>query len=561
MTDSKDNLAPSVVKQKIEIHQSYKDAALERARKAVNGNQFDPNELNLIKFEGEILNFEAKNDVSYTTRFIKKSIPGRNESAIKCANESEVKTSAYNEYEKLRTDGDFEKKVRELILKREDLGFAAKNLIIPIPFWHKEYVIHEECSTCRTQGVLRCQNCAGKGFAPCNQCNGSGMRYCSYCNGNKMVAGPNGQRQICMTCNGTGRSSCNQCNQTGRINCRTCAGRGVTTCSQCQGLKWISHLYVYDMDVILQFTYPKEQIPADIAARVEKEGYKIKEFAEIKINTEYQIALNARKEEEIPLEERQKEQLNYIKIPIFYNVMLPYAHIELAIKEKSYYAFIFGTNGIMTHVSPFVDDVLKEGVRKLDDAKDDRGNIINNLRIALSYRTIKEAFLYTLKHSKSKALKQLLQANTIGLSDSLAKKLITNSEIIIAKLSHKPKNTALIISALFYAALFGIYLITPLRNSLHSLIQNYEIMTVTEISIIIGCIFLGNIFIQSYASKKVKSFLKSTQEDATRVSNINIKLGQHAYLNAGLYLAITLIISMIAKKYGHTIPSLLNFIF
>lgn len=55
-------------------------------------------------------------------------------------------------------------------------------------------------------------------------CNGSGGKVCGFCHGKRYRVDPQGNRDRCGMCNGSGTERCIRC-----------SGRGSVTCSNCQG--------------------------------------------------------------------------------------------------------------------------------------------------------------------------------------------------------------------------------------------------------------------------------------------------------------------------------------
>ncbi|MBI1300512.1 MAG: hypothetical protein GC137_02540 [Alphaproteobacteria bacterium] len=229
---------------KIVIGDQYKADALKTIQNAVQGNQYNPEDVSIVNFEGEIIQFQAETVVTVFTDIAKKVVPGRLTEAVLKESELAVKDAIEKDYNSLALDRNAIRKTAEALLDRDDKGFAADNQFIDLKFWQKDYVVHEPCQTCRATGSVRCQKCAGKGTEFCPRCNGTGRRVCHFCNGSQMVLGPNQQNVQCTTCHGTGKSPCDLCAQKRTIQCKTCAAKGITACPNCHGSAWSSHLYI-----------------------------------------------------------------------------------------------------------------------------------------------------------------------------------------------------------------------------------------------------------------------------------------------------------------------------
>ena len=516
---------------KVKIDEHYKDDALALVRGIVEGNGIDPQAVTLANFEGELLVFEAKTELSVITKIHKKSVPGRVSGPIAVGNESGVAEALSKEYLKLFTDFDTQRKIRDLALNREDKGFGLKDVYLKVPFWTKEFVVFEACQTCHSSGSVQCRNCAGKGVVACNRCRGSGMVVCSHCNGAQRVAGPNGQRVQCSVCYGRGKMSCNQCQQTGRMQCRICAAKGVTTCPNCQGHGWASNMTSVTIEARTAFSYPREELPEKICGMIDKHGAKIREHAKIHI-LDAATSVMTEQEKEDATRAEQDEKQKILKVPIFYKVSLPYGHVEFDIKGKSYYTFLFGTQGRLTHVSPFLDDLLSNGVRKLQDAAEGRGDAAGNLRAAAEYRCLKNALVYATRFSQGKARARLKREFRIGLSEEMLKKIVGLADQGLQALSKSSRQKGLAAAFVAMSAIFAGYFMSPVRGMLVSRLPMVRLEGALDALTLGLGIFVGSIVIQALANTKVKALIKEIAPDLT--VGVAAKLGKTAYWNIGL---------------------------
>lgn len=538
---------------KLKINESYKDEALEQVRKAVDGNNYDPSHVNLLKFEGEVLQFEAITRTDILLKISRKTIPGRNETATKVNNEAAAREAIDKEYAKLFSDLDFERKIREMITHRDDKGFSQDGIFMPIPTWHKEFVVLEPCNTCKTTGNIMCQKCVGKGYEICNVCNGNGRKHCPQCRGQQQIVGAQGQKIPCPTCSGQGRVSCNICHQTGRIKCSTCRSKGTTQCHVCQGLAWTSQMYIADIEAKLNFEYPKDELPDKIVVLLEKDGVKIRDHADIHVLDTAQITLNQQNIEQETPENKQEQQNNVLRLPLFYTVFLPYGHAEFEIAGKSYYTFIFGKKGLLTHVSPFLDDLLKDGMRKLRDAAEGRGQIIANLKAACTYRTIKEALSLSLRYSDSRAMKKLKNVTTLGLSSKSIKEIVLRSSNSIEKLTRTTRVTGLIVSVLIISIFYGLYFGTSIRHLFMQHLSQKALHALPDLAVLGLGIFTGMMLVQTIIAAKIKGDLKQISSELEKLAG-QVRLGNIALWNAGLLCLLYLGIIEICRYYGLEIP-------
>lgn len=512
------------------LSDEYKDNAMNKVKEMVKGNQFNPDDVILEKMEGEILHFQAENILTIVTKNSHKKVSGRVEGPVLVSNDQAAREAMNNEYIRLSQDSSLEKKIREVLLNREDQGFALNNNVIPLPFWKKEFVAYEACQTCKAKGTVSCQPCAGKGIDQCPRCNGSGIDHCGHCNGSQMIQGPQGNQVQCPICNGNGHLSCRSCGQSGTIQCSTCRSKGITQCPNCKGSAWVSMVFVQEIEARTAFDYPKNRLPEKVVAMIEKHGAKIKSHANIKISEDMVSVVNADDAEKAKATEEDNKRHDY-KIPIIYEVFLPYGHMEYNIAGKNYYTFLFGTQERLTHVSPFLDDLLLNGLRKLSDAAENRGSVVENLLKAAEYRTIKEGILYTTSmHSLSKAKRMLLQSNALGLSNDTAVDIIKKTDFILQNITKKPRNIGVIISTILSIGLFCTYFMSPLRNSIISIIPSQNLHIIIDVVYLLLSSSLGILLIKMMCTSRIKKV----------INRLDIKKISSPRLGSTLYWAISL---------------------
>ena len=526
------------------IDEAYKDDALAQIKKMVKGNKCDPETVTLETFEGEILHFQAENMLTILTKTSHKRVPGRVSGPVAVDNEVAAKSAIANAYHTLSQDRDMERKIRDVVLKRDDQGFGLQDHV-PLPFWKKELVIFEPCLTCRTTGSVKCLPCAGKGVDQCVSCHGSGMRHCTHCNGAQMIAGPNGHTIQCPVCHGHGRTSCPSCHQSGTVPCKTCRSKGITPCPNCQGNAWMSHIHLMEIEARTAFDYPRGKLPEKVVAMIEKHGAKIREHADITISQEEMSTVNIDDDQKAKELEDADKNKDY-RIPILYEVFLPYGHAEYNINDKTYYTFLFGTQGRLIHASPFLDDLIKNGIRKLSDAAEFRGDIEENLTYAAEYRTVKEGIFYTALYPLGKAKHLLKKANTPGLSDTAIEKIVSYTDTALRHITKKPRNVGLIFSGILNFILFCVYFLSPARGMILSRMQNQDFHFIFDIFVLFSVLYLGIIMIQTLSFAAVKRVMMRIGISKPAVP----KLGKRLYWSAGLSVLLFFLVLEISRRMG-----------
>jgi hypothetical protein len=482
---------------KIEIDDVYKQTAFDKIKKAVRGNGFDPEKIALNRFEGEVLQFQAETMIEMSTSIIEKSIPGRMQGPTIADSEATVKALIQRDYLKARDDASLIESIRNVFINRPDKGFAQDKLTVPLKTWRRSYVIY-----------IPCQSCKSMGTNPCTRCGGAGKQNCHNCNGSQTVMDSHNNRITCIVCAGRGKISCSACRQSGKMQCPPCGGNGVITCHNCKGLAWISHFQEATLEASTSFDYPRNKLPANIVVLIDKEKEKLAEHAEIHIlpASASTPVINADNEDKM----RDIAHANHNKIfrvPLIYNVILPYSHMEYGIKGKTYYTFLFGTKGMLSHVSPFLDDLLAEPLRKLDDAASGRGNVAHNLKAAARYKTARQAILLSLQYSSWRATAMLLKANPLGLSEETAKIMIANADAGIKSIIRKPRLVGLGLALPLCIGLLGAYFLSPARKLLMEQHAHQIPDFIIDLGVLALTTYLGLIFIQTIAGYSLKKAL------------------------------------------------------
>lgn len=497
-----------VIVHKLRMDEGYQEKALTTVKRIIEGNKFDTNKVTVANFEGELLEFPATTTLQIATKISKKKVLGRLRGPTQVPNENGIREAITKEYLKLSDDPDMIRKIKEVITQRDDRGFAQENIVIPLPFWKKDFVYFEACETCKTSGTMKCLRCAGKGNEQCTRCNGSGMCPCMQCKGAQMVAGAQGNKMQCPTCSGRGRMSCPLCNQTGKIQCRTCRTKGSTTCGVCEGNGWTSNIHIVEIEGKTNFDYPRDELPDKIVALITELGAKIAEHAQIEIIDLEQEAKPHQSKETTEEKKDQKKDSNFVfRIPINYEVFLPYGHIEFDIAGTSYYTFMFGQKATLTHVSPFLEDIIKNGVRKLDDALEGRGDVAENLRRASEYRTLKEAIINAARLPLTKAIQKTKDSNELGIREETLNDIVLKADRAIKKITDKPRLKGMIASLVLSALCFTLYFIIGLRTLLTQKIYGIIPELILDVSILGLMTYLGIIIIQLMSSNAIQEAL------------------------------------------------------
>ncbi len=520
----------------LKIDQEYKDKAFETIKSLVKGNKYNPDDVKLEAFDGKVLRFNAYTLSTLITKRTRTLKPGRIEAAKKVDNEEGATIEMDKAYRALGGQEDLERNVREAVLNRKDKGFSinADNTFIPLPALKKDFVVLDACKTCHAKGTIICQPCNGNRRVTCTRCNGTGHSPCTHCKGARMVpmAGDANRKVQCPVCHGQGVAGCAMCNSTRFIPCKICASKGYTTCPNCQGTAWNSHIFTQEIEARTNFFYPKDKLPEKVVASMEERSSKITEHAIIRINTDNaSIAqwkeIQTKLADDSPFNEALKQ--GDICFPVLYDATLPYGHIEYAINDKSYYTFLFGQKAVLTHVSPFIDDLVADGIRKLKDAAEMRGDVHANLKAAGEYRTVKEGIIFAATSPLKKAKLKLKRANPLGLSNDAINDIVNSADRAMKNITQKPRIVGATIAGVGYFALFAGYFLSPLRDLIADNIPNTALHGLTDTAVLSAAIYIGMTAIQAGAQAALKKTMNMLLP--TNVKTAPPKLGKIVYWN------------------------------
>ncbi len=515
---------------KLVIDEAYQDAALTRIRKMVSGNKLEAEDVKMLSFEGEVLQFQAEIIADIAMIVNKRTSYGRMQGSYVTESEAASRDKMNKEYLALRNEATTIKQVRDIITALPNKGFAKGGMKIPLTFWRKSFVNYQPCTDCKSAGHIRCQRCSGAGSQNCGRCYGSGYCACHTCNGSTTIMDSQRGRIPCPMCNGYGKVSCPPCRQSGKVECATCAGKGNIKCSTCNGSAWLSLIQEMTLEAHTKFDYPRQNLPENVVAMIEKDKERLAQYALINVLPPEVESLVNKSDEEKAKEKLKAEEEKYFRILVLYSVVLPYSNMTFEIKGKTYYAFLFGTKGELVHASTFLDELLAEPQRKLQDAAEGRGHVKDNLKAAAAYRSAREAILLTSKLSQAKAVKELRKANAIGLSAKKAQSIISFTEIGLRNLTRRSRYIGLALGQITSLCLYAGYLLTPLRKMMLQALPTTIPDFATDFAVFALTSYLGAIAIQITAGTSLKNNLKDIMPEGTEISS-GIKLGQEGWLH------------------------------
>lgn len=450
------------------ITHNYADPALAKIREAVRGNGLKAEMVSLTNIKGETAAFDAKVSLVLRTRTVEKIVGGKKNTGEKVDGPNGIRAAI--DKERLRILGSEEtlNRIRKQVMDRKDMGLGTRNEIMKLPLLTREYVRHQPCRNCGAQGQIHCQRCGGRGHETCSRCHAQGMEICTQCRGTQLQF--NGTTNVpCHKCNGQGRTPCQACNQMRKIPCNMCNTKGMIVCQTCKGLAWHSYITTAEIDVLCTSAFTREQIPPRLMSVMETKARELPTLARIE-PVENKINPPAEKNQ---VQNGKAESAVSDEIILDYRVHLPYADAEFRLgKAMTLRTFLLGTQAGIADAPPFLEKIMENGLKSLNDAAAGRGNVAAKIQAAGRYRTIRQAIIAGARHSKGKAARLVAKNNPLGLSNAGIKSMVIDAENAMNNITAKPRRNGAIGGALIAGILYGLYFATSLRGRLVQTVPN-----------------------------------------------------------------------------------------
>lgn len=475
----------------------YAEPALERVRTAIRGNGVKPESVTANKVEGQLAEYDAEISLILRTRTMEKILPGKKTTGEKVQGPQGVRDAVEKERLKVLSSKDTVVKIRNIITERKDKGFGIRNEVMKLPFLTKEYIHHQACRPCGAQGKIKCPRCHGKGHEVCPRCHGQAMEMCTQCRGAQLVYMGNGQ-QTCPKCNGQGRTPCLTCHQTRKIICNICKAHGSTQCQNCSGQGWQSYVTTAEIDVVGTYSFTRDHLPEALLKTIEARAKEIPGHANIAVIPPPAVPA-------IPDDTQKPDE-----ILMHYKVSLPYAKIEVSFGkgDAKAFAFLLGKQAEITDISNFLEPLLRRGMNALQEAAEGRGNVAEKISRAGQYRTIRQAIFAAAKYSNAKATGLLLKNTPIGLGEKTATALVENADRALKKITAQPRRNGVITGIILAAALYLIYMLTPLRDIIIASTPDTRIHIAIDGAAMAAGMMISVFTIQIFGSRAIKKALK-----------------------------------------------------
>ncbi len=446
--------------------------ALETLRSLIKGNGIKTQALTLNEYKGEILVLDAQTTAQIKSQTSNSTIAGKVTGGIVCRTAAELNGAVDKAVKNIASSDTSSEQVKKIILERADRGFGSDNEHIKLPSFEKEFFFHEICPTCQGQKQTACLNCQGQKQITCTKCRGRRHIPCKHCRGTGFTQKPGGVREKCKFCKGKRQTTCTLCHGRGMITCPTCQGRGVSQCSTCGGTggqTQKTHLEVY---ADLSFQYDRSHIPPELGPILEQQAAHLVENKNIRL----QLAQPTPQEEaKIPKD----------VIAIHYKAYIPYAHINLSLRKMPINAVLYGFQGKLLNIPPFLEKLTAKGIKNLQQAAANHGDVGLKIKQAARYRLLRDILTQTALQKPKNATKTILSHYPYGITEQAVKALSLSADRAFKNITRKPRYFGLgigfILTTLFYAA----YYLGPLRGMIAPYLPSHLYQSIADIAIIL----------------------------------------------------------------------------
>lgn len=421
---------------------AYGQKALNRIRKAVEGNGLDPESVLLGAVDGQVYGFDAHIYFRFAPKVSEEAVPAGRPPEVTAQTlptraDLDREIAVYTH--KIVEDPTSGAQAAVALLSRPDKGFGFTQETLPAAFPPKHYLLKEPCPDCKGASKAACARCKGTAKMACPKCKTVKLAICPLCYGRKTGAD---KKTPCIKCRGHGRIPCMACRQTGYIPCNECSGTGRNTCKTCAGSGTSGRKITVEMSVLADYDYDRSVLPAELAQFVEKLGPKI-------------IAQGHATLEPGPIG-RGEDRTTFV-IPCRLN--LPFAQVGILMPDQNFTCTVFGHTARVTALPPFLDKIIEPGVRELRKAAASGNIALPHLRRACQFRTIKSAIIAAAKSSPGQAIEALRRENGTTVSPAMAKNLVALSNRALNRIATIPTllgmMTGLAAAAGLYALAFS----------------------------------------------------------------------------------------------------------
>ncbi len=515
--------------------------ALRFVRSLVRGNGLDPACVRIKSFEGGVLPFTGEGRYKILRDVSEQQKAGREKGEIVTSVDQALQLTDAT-LQKIEQDNGVCAVLHESITKREDAGWAANRLAIPLSQFNRQFVIHEACAACKNTGSCTCPACRGKGAVICPRCHGSRRMSCPRCYGTKYMQN-GGQPQPCVQCHGRGKVNCTDCQGRGDMRCRSCTGKGKISCRECSGSGWLSRLVFSSFKAQGDFSYGfgSGTVPDRARRLIEAAG----------------TALVTQKQGQVEFlsvaAAEVKAGEDGAAFRASYKARVPFGHICFLLDKAKMDAVLFGAQARLYDVPDFLEPLIAKGRDDLTAAAQVSKGCVRHIRAAIRYRAVGEAVLATARCPLRKAVNRMKKRYPVGLSGKTIERMLSDSDRALKNVTRRQRYGGLLLGLFVVSMLYVLYYMGPVREALIVHVGS----RMGALAIDLCLIALGGLLTTAgirYSALRAYRRVLSPLIKAGQKNKLVPKAGKGAWIGYGAGLVIYVVVIEIARARGLTSP-------
>ncbi|NBX66726.1 MAG: hypothetical protein EBQ96_07010 [Proteobacteria bacterium] len=433
------------------------EGAIARIRKQVQGNGLKPSSVELRAVNGHIHTFFGTTSVRLTPTTQEGKRAGRFTDG-QIIQPQQIEGAIQDFIGKVAADRGVLGLVHETILARADQGFGTQGEAIPLPQVSRSFIAHEACPKCRGIGGTPCHNCLGQMRITCYRCHGQGGVPCVTCQNRGQILTPQGP-VTCHACAGRGLSVCPTCQGQRMMTCPECQGHGKKICEGCAGQGWTTKYWTVTLTAETSFSLRTKGLPSALVSLIDRVG-----GAKLAADKHAKITPILGRDAEVFAHEADIQQ--GASLWFLYRAEMPFAELDIAMGKGSIKPKMAGFKARLLDVPDFMDTLLKPGVEALAEAASGGASAAQKILECARYRALGDTLRGLVRGNMRRAVKSLLENYTLGLSETMAKRIVKDANTALSKLSLWPRTVAMAIALAASCMILAAFYIYGIRVSI-----------------------------------------------------------------------------------------------
>lgn len=468
------------------LEEDYAPKILRQLRKILVGNGLKKEEVRLKTVEGAIYTLNGSLSLQPAARVREERVAGRRTAGqVVQAGEAVAAAKAYADG--LGKNDGFRQSVRALLQNRPGQGFGISREPIVMEAAAQSFTEHETCRPCQGEGQSPCSVCQARGQKTCDKCRGLRESTCYVCKGQGVANGANGQNTQCYACQGRRVLQCDMCRGTGQSPCPNCNATGRSQCAHCQGNGAATKIIHVNVDAVPDFKIEQAHLPPALYETLLKLSPE-----RLAAKGDLLVEMKAAQPQPKSYYEQQSSHAGWVE---HYHAPCPWALATASVKGRALTCHAIGDKARLVNLPPILDDVLKEMIHRLHRAARGQAAPFTVLERACRRKITRETLPLLLAKGKRKALKTVMHAYPIGLSDGAAKAMISGLSGVIARITRWPTILACLCGCFVNAGLLVVWFFAGGRVGVLPQGQLF-IGFIIDIALIAGLAFMAVLIIR-----------------------------------------------------------------